>query len=176
MKDRQRLYPDPQTKGFVTGWVLAMSLMLFVLVLVVLPPFVPPGFRSVLMHGFSPLCHQLPDRSFQHLGISFAVCHRCFGIYTGLWLASAAFIGLWRWELAFSRHAAVLLGLSLVPLAVDWGLHVVGWWVNTPASRLITGGVFGLVAGCYFARAMIQLTTSKTVVPLPPTVPDTPPS
>ncbi len=167
MKDRQTSMPGPHTPRFVHGWLLAVGLMAFVLVLVVLPPFVGTTARAALMGGFSMVCHQLPERSPHLLEVSLAVCHRCFGIYAGLLLAALAFIALWRWEPILNRHAKLLLGLSLVPLAVDWGFHVLGWWINTPWSRVVTGGIFGLVAGCYVARAMVQLTTSKPTAPLP---------
>lgn len=160
MKDRQIIVSGPRPAGFVYGWLLAAGLMALVFVLVLLPPFVNNTVRAGLMGGFSMVCHQLPERSPHLLGVALAVCHRCFGIYVGLLLAAVAFVVLWRWEPVLNRYAKYLLGLSLVPLALDWGFHVLGWWINTPGSRAVTGGLFGLVAGCYVARAMVQLTTS----------------
>jgi hypothetical protein len=40
---------------------------------------------------------------------------------------------------------------------VDWLGGVLGLWINTPASRFLTGGFFGLVAGYFLARALVSL-------------------
>src|SRR5512136_3015774 len=37
---------------------------------------------------FAPVCHQDPARSFAWCGHSWAVCHRCAGIYLGLFWAA----------------------------------------------------------------------------------------
>ena len=37
--------------------------------------------------GFSFFCHQSPERSFALAGLPLAVCHRCSGIYLGLFAA-----------------------------------------------------------------------------------------
>jgi len=46
---------------------------------------------ALLYSSFSPVCHQDPGRSFELLGHQLAVCHRCSGIYFGLFLASLGF-------------------------------------------------------------------------------------
>jgi len=37
---------------------------------------------------------------------------------------------------------------------VDWLGDIVGWWANTQVSRMLTGALFGLVAGYYLAKAV----------------------
>jgi hypothetical protein len=55
-----------------------------------------------------------------------------------------------------SRHrAAVLFFLALLPTSVDWALGATGLWANTPASRIGTGAVLGLVAGLLIGRAFL---------------------
>ena len=49
------------------------------------------------------------------------------------------------------RQIGLLLGLSIVPVAADWALGALGIWANTPLSRTLTGGLFGLAAGVVLA-------------------------
>ena len=103
------------------------------------------------MHAFDPLCHQIAARSPHLHGVQLAVCHRCFGVYLGLASGPLAMLILGRWNGVGTR---LLIALSLVPLSVDWGLDVAGLWNNTPCSRMVTGAVFGLMAGILVSRAM----------------------
>lgn len=154
---------------FWKGWGLAFGLSTLVVVLATLPPFLSPGFRDVLMQGFSSLCHQIPGRSPHIDGVQLAVCHRCYGIYAGLPLAVLGFLALSRWDRTFGTYAPYILVASLVPAGIDWGLGLVGVWDNTPASRLATGILFGLVAGYYLARALTEAVGRKPsdVAPAP---------
>lgn len=143
--------------GFWVGWSLALGLTGLVLGLAVLPPFVGPDLRAALMQGFSTVCHQFPSRSPHIDGVQLAVCHRCFGIYTGLPLAALVFLLLGQWDETLGRYAPFILFGALVPPGLDWLLGVLGVWHNTPWSRLATGALFGLVAGYYLARAFSQM-------------------
>ncbi len=55
------------------------------------------------------------------------------------------------------KYSRNIIPLALVPTSLDWLLGVLGVWPNTPLSRLATGGLLGLVAGYYLARAMGQV-------------------
>lgn len=134
-----------------TGWCVSVLLMGILAVLASLPPWVGEPVRMALMHGFDPLCHQIAERSPHVDGIQLAVCHRCYGILVGLAIGPiAALITRGR----VNRYASLLIVASLVPLALDWGLGIVGIWANTAESRLITGAIFGVVAGILVTRAM----------------------
>ena len=169
MQERQANRLSTRPSRFHAGWGLAVLLTAVLLGLAVLPPFVGPGFRDVLMQAFAPLCHQLPSRSPHVDGVALAACHRCLGIYGGLLAASLAFGVLWRWEPWLGRKARYLLLLALLPAGIDWGGHIVGLWTNTPLSRVLTGGFLGLVVGVYFARAMVQAVSPsfRTSAPRP---------
>jgi uncharacterized membrane protein len=95
---------------------------------------------SVLYLSFSFICHQIPERSFMISGHSFAVCHRCFGIYLGLFLGSLIenrFIH--RSQQA--RRFYVLA--SIIPMLLDAVLPFTGLWSSTGISRFFTGLLFG---------------------------------
>ncbi len=118
---------------------------------------------------FSPLCHQLPERSFflfgqraaysyaelaqflggevprryigdAVLGYKVAICQRDVAIYGAMFLAGLAFGALRRRLKPLPLRAFLLL---LLPLAVDGTGQLVGLWESTPLSRLLTGGLFG---------------------------------
>ena len=133
------------------GWCGSMVLMGILAVLASLPPWVSEPVRIALMYGFDPLCHQIAERSPHLDGVQLAVCHRCYGILTGLAIGPiVALIIRGRGQ----QYASLLIVASLVPLALDWGLGIVGIWANTAESRLITGAIFGVAAGILVARAM----------------------
>jgi uncharacterized membrane protein len=47
-------------------------------------------FTSWQKQLFAPVCHQAPGRSLWLNGAPMAVCERCFGLYSGLWLGVLA--------------------------------------------------------------------------------------
>lgn len=144
-------------KSFRSGWMTAGALTLLIALFVTLTPIYPPGFRQIVMKMFAGVCHQLSARSPHIDGVQLAVCHRCFGIYWGLPVAALLF-GVLRgfWPITRKSGLPILLA-SALPSGIDWFGDVVGWWVNTPASRMITGGIFGLTAGYFFARAVVDM-------------------
>ncbi|NNE45581.1 MAG: DUF2085 domain-containing protein [Rhodothermales bacterium] len=121
-----------------------------------LPPLVSDSWRGLIMSGYRPVCHQLPGRSFHFAGEQIALCHRCVGIWGALPVAILLFAGLRRWDRCLSNRAGLAILLSLAPLGIDWAGDFAGIWHNTPASRLITGAIFGLVAGYFLARVVIK--------------------
>lgn len=121
-----------------------------------LPPFLPEAWRAALMAAFGSVCHQLPARS-PHVGeVPIAICDRCTGIYSGLLLGSLVMAG-WRrlGGRALNQGRFVLLG-ALVPLGIDWIAPVLGVWANTPISRGLTGGLFGLAAGVFVLDRLLR--------------------
>lgn len=125
-----------------------------VLALMSVPLWAGSPWQEGVHFGFSFVCHQLPERSPALFGHLLPVCDRCAGIYLGLLGGALAFPLLWRADgWLYDRMPWTLLA-SLVPLGVDWWLGYTGLWANTPASRLLTGAVFGLMAGYLLARAL----------------------
>lgn len=110
------------------------------------PPVLGPEGRAVVMHLFSPVCHQLPGRSPMMGDVPLALCDRCTGIYLGavLGVMVGGWAPVWRGRLPVSSRV-LLLG-SLVPLALDWVGPILGLWPNGPWSRAATGLLFGGVA------------------------------
>ena len=126
------------------------------LALIMLPPFVAPSWRAVLMQGFSAVCHQLPARSPQVDGIALAVCHRCLGIYSGLALGVLVMPVVPSWAQTIHAYARYVLIGALTPLAIDWLVDALDLWTNTPASRILTGSLVGLAAGVLVAYSLTR--------------------
>lgn len=136
-----------------TAWWLALFAVLVLLVGAVLPPFVGSA-AGVLRAGFAPLCHQFVERSFSVGGIPFAVCHRCTGVFVGLVLGVIALPSVRRRAVALAHLDRWVLLLAVLPMLVDWGGDVLGFWSNTVTTRAGTGLWFGLAAGFIFARSV----------------------
>jgi uncharacterized membrane protein len=126
-------------------------------VLAALPPVLGPEARAMVFGAFSAVCHQLPERSFHWHETSFAVCQRCFGVYAALPLALAFWPLVRRWSAMIGRYTPALLAASILPMGVDWSMHLLALWTNTPFSRTSTGAWFGLAAGLVLARALDDL-------------------
>ena len=105
---------------------------------------------------FSPVCHQIPGRSFSLFGYPMAVCARCLGIYSGF-LAGLGLYPLLR-GLARARlpRMKTFLALSL-PIVVDTAGNLFGLWASTNVLRLATGILWGSVLPFYFVTGLAEL-------------------
>ena len=136
------------------AWVAAFAIAALLPVLAVLPPFVSDPLRVGIMLVFSPLCHQIPERSFHLHGASLAVCHRCLGIYLGM----AGAIGVFPLFAGVARRLVhwdrLILAGALGMAGVDWAAGMLDIWHSPPLGQAATGAVFGAVAGVLIARAV----------------------
>ena len=105
---------------------------------------------------FSPVCHQIPARSFAFFGHSWAVCHRCSGIYFGLLLGSLVPFG-WNSILQSPRLRRLWVICGVAPLLVDVMLQFSGVWTNNPVSRFLTGLLFGAMLSSLVLPALAEL-------------------
>ena len=115
-----------------------------------------PLVGELLFRLYTPLCHQIPARSFFFCGHQVAFCHRCAAMYTSIVAAGLLFALLRRRIRPISLKTA---GLLLVPMLIDGGTHLVddvlalglrggGDAIGTPNFwlRMITGALVGLAA------------------------------
>jgi uncharacterized membrane protein len=115
------------------------------------------GYSAAVYHFYSFLCHQLPDRSLHIEGEQLAVCARCFGVYSGLFLGFAAY-PFWRPIAEIEPLPRFWLFLSLVPMAIDWSLTFFGIWENTHLSRYLTGSILGFACATFIIPALVEIT------------------
>ena len=143
---------DPLT----LGWTVALLGTAALAALAVVPAVVGGEVGAFVHRAFAGVCHQIPDRSPHLFGEAVALCHRCSGMLLGLVGGIAATPLLAG---AASRTSTVrqgrLLALAALPTALDWLLGAAGLWANTPASRTLTGALFGAVAGAVLASNVL---------------------
>lgn len=99
-----------------------------------------PVLSAFLYLFFSPICHQIPERSFFVFGHQLPVCARCAGIYAG------ALVGSF-----FAREKSpspLFLVAAVTPLVIDGGTQLF-WRESTNTLRLITGAIAGAAAIFY---------------------------
>lgn len=99
-----------------------------------------PSVGLFLYLFFSPICHQLPERSFFLFGGQLPVCARCTGIYFG------ALVGSF-----FVRQKSPspwFLVVAMIPLALD-GVTQLFFRESTNVIRLATGLIAGFAAVFY---------------------------
>jgi len=108
---------------------------------------------SVIYFSYSFFCHQIPARTFFLFGHPLAVCHRCTGIYIGLFLGSIFT------HASFHRsHPARrfwILSAALL-MALDALLPYIGLWESTSLSRFSTGVFLGYLISLLLAHGIVE--------------------
>jgi uncharacterized membrane protein len=110
---------------------------------------------AMLYAFFSPICHQIDERSFCISGLPFGVCHRCCAIYCGFLIGTLSYSAVRdigrpeipsRWLLAF----------AWIPIAIDAFPWRFGLYEATLTTRAISGGIVGLTLAFFIVPAAIQ--------------------
>jgi len=97
-----------------------------------------------IYYFFSPVCHQLDDRSFHIFGYELAVCSRCVSVYLGFLLGTLIYP--MRYKLTNTELPPMwFLLLPLVLLCIDVFADVMGIFKNTFGTRTISGAYMGFV-------------------------------
>ena len=164
------------TRRPVVFWVVSAATVAALVSLILLAPLAAEaghnGVAGVIYRAFSPLCHQLPERSYFIDGHKFAVCSRCTGIYAGFAFTLLLY-PLVRSLRNTSTPPRRFLILAALPLAIDFSVTFFGFWENTHTSRLLTGALLGSVAVFYVMPGIVDLSlrslTKQTHEPLPVT-------
>jgi uncharacterized membrane protein len=94
---------------------------------------------------FHPVCHQFDGRSLHIAGERLAVCSRCSAIYAGFLLGLLAYPAFRPVGRPHMPSRTVLL-IAVTPMLLDVGLDIIGVHETGLATRLVTGGIFGLLA------------------------------
>ncbi|NJN66165.1 MAG: DUF2085 domain-containing protein [Chloroflexaceae bacterium] len=121
-----------------------------------------PRLGEMVFRWYTPLCHQVPARSFEVLGHQVAFCHRETAMYTALLVGGV----LYGWVRGAIRPISLQdTGLLLLPMVLDGTTHLLddmlpwvalrgggdgigtfNWWM-----RMVTGVLFAaaIVLGVY---------------------------
>jgi uncharacterized membrane protein len=110
---------------------------------------------SVLYCLFSLICHQMPDRSFGLWGHKLAVCHRCAGIYLGLFVGALLLINV-NQNVKSRRNWALV---ACAPICADFFSGCLGFWHGFTIIRFVTGLLFGMIASSLLVQGIAELIT-----------------
>jgi uncharacterized membrane protein len=105
---------------------------------------------------FSPVCHQIPSRSFHILGQPLAVCARCLGIYAGFLGGVAAYPFFRAFSGVFLPQTRIFILLSF-PIGLDTLANLIGLWGTSNEVRFATGLVWGVILPFYFITGLADL-------------------
>ena len=126
------------------------------------------------IYAFGDLnCHQKHERSWEINGNQMPVCARDVGIFLGIaigawifsrwgsnrWTITDSFLsvlGSTRLDLIYKSGkrkiaAAAIVGISVLPIAIDGFTQMLTSYESTNPVRLITGGLFGIFLGLLIA-------------------------
>jgi len=106
---------------------------------------------SVAYLFFFCICHQIPERSFTISGHPLAVCHRCFGIYLGLFLGSLIDNHFVHRSPQVRRFLVLAAG---IPLLLDVLMPFAGLWTSSSMSRFFTGLLLGTLISPLLVRGV----------------------
>jgi uncharacterized membrane protein len=93
---------------------------------------------------FHPVCHQFDGRSLHIAGERLAVCSRCSAIYAGFLLGLLMYPAFRPVGKPHVPSRTVLL-IAVTPMLLDVALDIIGLHETTMVTRLITGGIFGVL-------------------------------
>lgn len=122
------------------------------------------GWAGGLYAFFQPVCHQLDGRSLHIAGEPLAVCARCAAIYAGF-LSGVMVYPLLRPVRAPRPPSRKMLAIALAPMALDVILGLAGLHEVSLATRLVTGGVFGLLIPFVVLPVFIGAVTEMHTLP-----------
>ena len=144
----------------VVFWLISTAVVLFLVSLIIVAPLAAANGHKELAAGiynaFSPLCHQLPERSYFLGGYQFAVCSRCTGLYAGFAFTLLLYPLIRSLKTTTMPPRFVLL-LAALPMAIDFSVTFFGFWENTHTSRLLTGLLLGSVTVFYVMPGIVEL-------------------
>jgi uncharacterized membrane protein len=133
------------------------------LLAVLLAPFFAsraPRLAALLYACFSPLCHQIPARSFTLFGLPLGVCARCTGIYTGVLAGLLAYPNV-RGFARLRVPATRLFFLLSAPIAADAVGHWLHVWSSGNALRFLMGVAWGVILPYYFMTGVGEWLLSR---------------
>ncbi len=102
--------------------------------------------HSLTQSAFRDLCHQFASRSFHIDGTKMAVCSRCFGMYSGMFIMSAAGLLFPKAGNTGIKSALWPAALAILINTVDVAGYAAGFWINSNLSRFCAGLLAGAAA------------------------------
>lgn len=113
------------------------------------------GASSILYSLYSPICHQIDQRSLHLAGEKLGVCARCSSIY------GSFLIALLIYPLIQRLGSPLLpkrwwLSVAVVPMLIDVTLNITGIYPSTMETRAVTGIFFGAILPLYLVPPLLE--------------------
>jgi uncharacterized membrane protein len=106
---------------------------------------------------YSPVCHQLPSRSFQAWGFPLGVCARCLGIYLGFGAGLALYPAARGFHCVRLPATKTFLAFS-APIVIDTAATFLGIWDSSGPTRLALGFLWGSLLPFFLITGFAELT------------------
>ncbi len=156
-----KYYPDNSGKVIFLTYIVILALEIIWIFSIVIAPLIVEaegiiGKTGVIIYGFfAPLCHQLDDRCFHIDGNKFAVCVRCFGIYTGFFAGTILYRLIYRGNKFLKMPRLIYFLVPLVLLFADVLLEYLNFIPDNYYTRIVTGGLTGLISAFFIVPGVI---------------------
>jgi uncharacterized membrane protein len=115
-----------------------------------------PVVSALIYAAFSPVCHQLPERSLYIHGFPLAVCSRCLGIYLGFSVGTILYPFLRRFSRPFLPATSIFVLVSL-PIGLDTAGNFLGLWACPTGLRLAASLIWGWVLPFYLITGLYEV-------------------
>jgi uncharacterized membrane protein len=115
-----------------------------------------PVVSAFIYAAFSPVCHQLPERSLSIRGSPLGVCGRCLGIYLGFSAGTILYPFLRRFSRPFLPATSIFVLVSL-PIGLDTAGNFLGLWASPIGLRLAAGLIWGSVLPFYLITGLYEV-------------------
>lgn len=112
-----------------------------------------------LKYNYSLVCHAQTEKLFDIGQYHTLVCSRCFGIYSGVFIAS--FLSLFNIKVMINSKIFIL---SSLPMILDVLLFTLNFYEYSKLIALFTGVLFGITGYFYIIDSIYLLFNKKVVV------------
>jgi uncharacterized membrane protein len=151
----KRAAASPKKRSIIFFSVPIYLLLLLILLDAFVAPFLESRRLAISADFYAalrPVCHQWPTRCLWIFGSNTALCTRCLGIFTALFL-TGLFFGIKPPNRIFWKSAI----LMNIPALVDGYTQLKGWRMSNNYLRLITGLLAGVGAGAFLFPLYFKL-------------------
>ena len=102
------------------------------------------------------LCHGIPERCPVIMGYPAALCYRCSGVYSGLFLGCSLLLP-WMGSRLRTGHVILIALAASVPVTLQWTAEYTGMLRSSAFLQYVTGLIWGLGAGLLLLTALQRL-------------------
>ncbi|TAK61005.1 MAG: DUF2085 domain-containing protein [Bacteroidetes bacterium] len=111
------------------------------------------GLTQAAYQLYARICHQYDSHSIHLMGHKLGVCARCSCIYFGFFFG-VLFTPLYSFD-RIQNHRRWLL-FAIAPMLVDVLLNTIGAHESTMLTRVVTGLLFGVIAGLILTPLFVR--------------------